>query len=66
MIVSSNGEVFVRGNQTLIYAEFISIINSFFENKSFTEEQILEAVRVAGLSDEELVSEIFEGDESVC
>lgn len=66
MIVSSNGEVLVRGEETGVYTEFIRIIRSFYMNNRFTEEQILEAVRVAGLSNEELVSEIFEGDENVC
>ena len=66
MIVSSNGEVLVRGEKTIVYTEFTCIIRSFYLHNRFTEEQILKAVRVAGLSDEELVSEIFEGDETVC
>ena len=69
MIKSDNGNVIIRGLKPLVYAEFINIIHSFYLNEHFNEEQILEAVRVAGLSLEELMAEdaeTIEGDENVC
>lgn len=58
MIVSVEGTVAIEGSRRVVWAEFTGILQTFFEKKMFSKDEIEKAISTARMSDEELESEI--------
>lgn len=57
MLMSNNGEIVVRGSKSDIMADLATLLNSLYERKTLTTEEIDKCVEISKWSEEKLDEE---------